>query len=206
VSLIDSLAAALVPSLCPACARPCPAEVVICARCARRRRTATPLRGAGPPGIDRTWSAAPHEGVARDLVATLKFRALLPVAGLIAERILGLAPRHLLSGELVPVPTARGRSLRRGFDPAVEIPPRSRPPDCRRGPASAAAAPGGRWEGAEASVSAGRRGSRQLPRPHAAPSSSTTSSQLDPLGGRAAPARSERSAVRVSAQPIERRY
>jgi hypothetical protein len=154
VSLIDSLAAALVPSLCPACARPCPAEVVICARCARRRRTATPLRGAGPPGIDRTWSAAPHEGVARDLVATLKFRALLPVAGLIAERILGLAPRHLLSGELVPVPTARGRSLRRGFDPAVEIPPRSRPPDCRRGPASAAAAPGGRWEGAAAPRSA----------------------------------------------------
>ncbi|HEX6754172.1 MAG TPA: phosphoribosyltransferase family protein [Solirubrobacterales bacterium] len=71
--------------------------------------------------MDRTWSSAPHEGVARDLVAALKFRRLLPVAGTMAERIQWLAPASLLSGAIVPVPTATLRSLGRGFDPAAEI-------------------------------------------------------------------------------------
>ena len=115
------MTAALLPSLCAACGRSCEDGSVVCARCARRLAAAAPLRGAGPSGVDRAWSAAPYEGVARDLVASLKFRALLPVAGLMAERILWLAPGHMLSGEVVPVPTARARSVRRGFDPAGEI-------------------------------------------------------------------------------------
>jgi predicted amidophosphoribosyltransferase len=89
--------------------------------CGRRLAAAEPLRGAGPPGVDRAWSSAPHDGVVRDLVVSLKFRRLLPVAGLMAERIHWLAPAWLLSGEIVPVPTARLRSLARGFDPAAEI-------------------------------------------------------------------------------------
>lgn len=80
-----------------------------------------PLEGAGPPGVDRAWSSVPHEGVARDLVAALKFRRLLPVADLIADRIHWLAPGSLLSGTIVPVPTARLRSAGRGFDPAAEL-------------------------------------------------------------------------------------
>jgi predicted amidophosphoribosyltransferase len=59
--------------------------------------------------------------VPRDLVAALKFRHLLPVAELIADRIQWLAPSSLLSGAVVPVPTARLRVLQRGFDPAAEI-------------------------------------------------------------------------------------
>jgi predicted amidophosphoribosyltransferase len=59
--------------------------------------------------------------VARDLVGALKFRRLLPVADLIAERIEWLAPASLLSGAIVPVPTSPLRSWRRGFDPAAEI-------------------------------------------------------------------------------------
>jgi predicted amidophosphoribosyltransferase len=55
------------------------------------------------------------------LVAALKFRRLLPVAELIADRIHWLAPTTVLSGALVPVPTARSRSLARGFDPASVI-------------------------------------------------------------------------------------
>jgi predicted amidophosphoribosyltransferase len=120
-SVLEALATVLLPSLCAACGRPCPAEAVLCPRCARRLEEASPFRGPGPAGIDRAWSAAPHDGVARDLVAALKFRALLPVAGLMAERILRHAPAHLLSGEIVPVPTARGRGIRRGFDPAGEV-------------------------------------------------------------------------------------
>ncbi len=117
--LIDAVAKALVPTLCVACGRP--AERLLCRSCERRLGEAAPLRGAGPAGIDAAFSAAPHEGVARDLVVALKFRALLPAAALMAEQIAQQAPGHILSGDVVPVPTARGRSIRRGFDPAVEI-------------------------------------------------------------------------------------
>lgn len=67
---------------------------------------ADPLLGQGPPGLDRVWSSAPHEGVAGNLVAALKFRRLLPVADLMADRIQWLAPAHILSGTIVPVPAA----------------------------------------------------------------------------------------------------
>jgi len=121
VSLVRDLAADLLPSLCAACGRSCRSGAVLCTRCSRRLGEAEPLAGAGPPGLDRAWSAAAHQGVARDLVAALKFRRLLPVAELIAERIAWLAPSELLSGAVVPVPTATLRVARRGFDPAAEI-------------------------------------------------------------------------------------
>jgi predicted amidophosphoribosyltransferase len=121
VSLMDVISLGLVPSLCAACGRSCRAQAVICTRCERRLAVAAPIAGTGPPGLDRAWSSAPHEGAARELVAALKFRRLLPVAELIADRIHWLAPRSLLSGELVPVPAARMRSLARGFDPTAEI-------------------------------------------------------------------------------------
>jgi predicted amidophosphoribosyltransferase len=118
---IHAVATGLIPALCAACGRGCRPGAVLCTRCTRRLAEAEPLRGHGPPGLDRAWSSAGHEGVARDLVAALKFRRLLPVAGLIAERVEWLAPASLLSGVIVPVPTARLRSLQRGFDPAAEI-------------------------------------------------------------------------------------
>lgn len=118
---LHSVAAGFLPSLCAACGRSCRPGAVVCTRCARRLGGATPLEGSGPPGLDRAWSSASHEGVSRDLVAALKFRRLLPVAELIAERIQWLAPSSLLSGTVVPVPTARLRALQRGFDPAAEI-------------------------------------------------------------------------------------
>ncbi len=118
---LQVVAAALIPPLCAACGRGCRSGAVLCNRCARRLADAEPLAGSGPPGLDRAWSSAPHEGVARDLVAALKFRRLLPVAATMAERIEWLAPASLLSGTIVPVPTARLRSLGRGFDPAAEI-------------------------------------------------------------------------------------
>ncbi len=121
VKLLHAVAAGLAPPLCAACGRSCRVEAIVCTRCARRLAAAEPLRGAGPPGLDRVWSAAPHEGVARGLVTALKFRRLLPVAGLMAERIHWLVPAELLSGTIVPVPTAPLRSLARGFDPAAEI-------------------------------------------------------------------------------------
>ena len=116
-----AIAAGLLPALCAACGRSCRPCALLCTRCSRRLAGAVPLAGVGPHGLDRVWSSASHETVARDLVAALKFRRLLPVADLMAERIEWLAPATLLSGEIVPVPTAPLRSLRRGFDPATEI-------------------------------------------------------------------------------------
>jgi predicted amidophosphoribosyltransferase len=111
----------LVPPLCAACGRLGPRGTRLCDACARRLAEARPLCGAGPPGVDRAWSSAPHEGVARSLVVALKFRHLLPVARLMADRIERLAPPALASGTIVPVPTAPARVLLRGFDPAAEI-------------------------------------------------------------------------------------
>jgi competence protein ComFC len=121
MGVLHVLAEGLIPSICAACGRSSRPGAVVCTRCGRRLATADPIRGSGASGVDRAWSSAPHEGVARDLVAALKFRRLLPVAELMAERIEWLAPANLLSGEIVPVPTARLRSLARGFDPAAEI-------------------------------------------------------------------------------------
>jgi predicted amidophosphoribosyltransferase len=116
-----SLFSELIPALCAACGRGCRPGAVLCTRCGRRLAEAEPLAGRGASGLDRVWSSAPHEGVARDLISALKFRRLLPVAEVMAERIEWLAPEGLLSGAIVPVPSTRLRSLGRGFDPAAEI-------------------------------------------------------------------------------------
>lgn len=118
---LRALAAALVPPLCAACGRSCPRPGILCSRC-RRELEALPAPGGGPPpGLDAAFSTAVHDGVSRQLVAALKFRSLLPVAGLMAERIALLAPPGALAGDLVPVPAAPLRLLRRGFDPAAEL-------------------------------------------------------------------------------------
>jgi predicted amidophosphoribosyltransferase len=121
MEILQAVATAIVPPLCAACGRSCRPEAVVCTRCGRRLSAAEPLLGKGPPGLDRAWSSASHDGVARDLVAALKFRRLLPVADLMADRIQWLAPAHMLSGAIVPVPPAPPRLRRRGFDPAGEL-------------------------------------------------------------------------------------
>lgn len=121
MEILDAIAGTLVPPLCASCGRACRPEAVLCSRCGRRLAAAEPLLGKGPPGLDRAWSSAPHEDVARNLVAALKFRRLLPVAEVMADRIHWLAPAHMLSGAVVPVPAAPSRLRSRGFDPAGEL-------------------------------------------------------------------------------------
>jgi predicted amidophosphoribosyltransferase len=72
-------------------------------------------------GLDVAWSAAPYEGVPRELVAALKFRRLMPLARRAAEAIAAEAPAGLVAGDLVPVPPAPWRLRVRGLDPAEEI-------------------------------------------------------------------------------------
>jgi predicted amidophosphoribosyltransferase len=121
MKLLQAVVSGLAPDLCAVCGRPCRPAAVLCSRCGRRLAAAESLLGPGPPGLDRAWSSAPHEDVARSLVAALKFRRLLPVAALIAERVQWLAPAHMLSGTVVPAPTPAARLRQRGFDPAGEI-------------------------------------------------------------------------------------
>jgi predicted amidophosphoribosyltransferase len=121
VDLLQTAIAAIAPPLCATCGRSCRPQTVVCGRCGRRLAAAEPLLSSGPQGLDRVWSSAPHEGVARSLVAALKFRHLLPVAELMADRIQWLAPAHMLSGTVVAVPPAPLRLRRRGFDPAGEL-------------------------------------------------------------------------------------
>jgi ComF family protein len=121
MEIAAAAALVLVPPLCAACGRSCRPEAVVCTRCGRRLAAAEPFLGSGPAGLDRAWSSAPYEDVARNLVAALKFRRLRPVAELMAERIEWLAPAQMLSGAIVPVPPAPVRLRRRGFDPAGEL-------------------------------------------------------------------------------------
>jgi predicted amidophosphoribosyltransferase len=121
MGLLQVASSLVAPPLCAACGRGCRSEAVICTRCSRALAAAAAILAGGPQGIDRVWSSASHDGVARSLVGALKFRRLLPVAGLMADRIHWLAPGHLLGGAVVPVPAAPPRLRRRGFDPAGEL-------------------------------------------------------------------------------------
>ena len=121
MEILHAVASGIAPALCASCGRSCRLEAIVCTRCGRRLAAAEPLLGKGPPGLDRAWSSAPHEGVVRNLVAALKFRHLLPVADLMADRIQWRAPAHMLSGAIVPAPPAPSRLRRRGFGPAGEL-------------------------------------------------------------------------------------
>jgi predicted amidophosphoribosyltransferase len=121
MGILHAASLLVAPPLCAACGRSCRAEAVICTRCSRTLAAAPPILSAGPEGIDRAWSSASHDGIARSLVGALKFRRLLPVADLMADRIHWLAPGHLLGGTVVPVPSAPPRLRSRGFDPAGEL-------------------------------------------------------------------------------------
>jgi predicted amidophosphoribosyltransferase len=126
VPIVDLLA----PPLCAACRRP--ARGQICGECLRRLpwlrghrcpRCALPRHRSGCPAaaaaFDRAWAPLAYEGPARELVRALKFRAALPVAGLMAAHLAANLPADLRACALVPVPPHQGRLRRRGFDPAA---------------------------------------------------------------------------------------
>src|SRR3954469_20503986 len=135
----------LAPPACGACRGPTDGRLV-CGPCLRALpwlrghrcpRCALPRHRAGCPAaasaFDRAWAPLAYEGAARDLVRALKFRAALPVAGLMAAHMAANLPfdlRRPPSEEspratsraafgIVPVPPHRGRLRRRGFDPAA---------------------------------------------------------------------------------------
>lgn len=118
--MLDELLALVAPPACAVCGDGCEVRRRICERCERALRGRAPI-SSSVPGIDETWSAAPYEGTARQLVGAVKFRARVGLADDAAALIATRVPARLLRGAIVPVPAAPARRRRRGFDAAEAI-------------------------------------------------------------------------------------
>jgi len=105
---------ALFPLVCPGCGT-ATARGALCAPCAARLRK--PVKAPPPIGVD-VWSAPfAYEGVARELVARVKYRNARAVVPWLATAMAGTVDPAGL--ELVTwAPTSRERRRDRGFDPA----------------------------------------------------------------------------------------
>lgn len=115
--VLRALAGLVVPPACSICDSPVAPSYPICARCRRALSALGPLRSS--VGDLDVLSAARYEGVARRLVARLKFSSRLGLAAVAAEGMLAAADAHLTAGVvLVPVPAAPSRQRARGFDTA----------------------------------------------------------------------------------------
>jgi ComF family protein len=132
----SELVALIVPPACVACRAPLArASLRLCGDCTRALpwlparvcpRCGLPAHRRGCPAAGaafaRAWSPLAYDGVARSLVAALKFRAALPVAALMAAHMAANLPADLrVARVLVPVPPQAARRRRRGFDPAAEL-------------------------------------------------------------------------------------
>jgi len=137
MSLLAELLALVAPPSCPGCRRALVrADERLCAACVRGLpwllpgcvRCGLPVhRGSACPAasaaFSRAWAPMAYQGVARELVGALKFRAALPVADLMAAHMAATLPAVLrgLDAALVPVPPQRARRRARGYDPAGEL-------------------------------------------------------------------------------------
>jgi len=104
--------ASLLPLACPGCGRPADP---VCDRC-RASLAPAPL-ATPPPGVDDWAAPFAYAGVARELVARVKYRRMHAATAWLAA---AMAP---LVGPPLPavvtwVPTTRGRRRERGFDHA----------------------------------------------------------------------------------------
>jgi ComF family protein len=133
--VLAELTALFVPPACATCGRPVAAADLLCGDCRRHlpwlrgprcERCALPAACHPCPArraaFERSWAPVAHSGSARAAVQALKFRGALPLAELMAAQIAASAPPALLHADaIVPVPPARERARRRGFDPAALI-------------------------------------------------------------------------------------
>jgi predicted amidophosphoribosyltransferase len=116
--VLDALLTAVFPLVCPGCAR---RGDPVCRGCGERVH---PAPAAPPPaGVDAWWAAFAYEGVAREVVARVKYRgarAAVPwladamVAAMVEAGIDRLPAAHVVTW----APTSRERRRARGFDPA----------------------------------------------------------------------------------------
>jgi predicted amidophosphoribosyltransferase len=111
--MLRTLTEVLLPGSCPGCGAP--AEPV-CEAC--RRTLRPPPRHATPPGLDELVIAFAYEGVARELVARVKYRNARGAVAWLAEAMLaGLCPTSAVD-VVTWAPTTPARRRERGFDHA----------------------------------------------------------------------------------------
>jgi ComF family protein len=117
--MLRAVASLVAPPLCALCAKPCEYPDSICRHCERRVGALRPSRFTLPGGLE-VISAGPYEGVARDLVAKMKFASRLTLAEVAAERMLR-AWGATREGWIVSVPPAPARERARGYDVAYAL-------------------------------------------------------------------------------------
>lgn len=110
--MAPDLLAALLPLACPGCGA---AAEPICPRCASELRPAP--SAAAPRGVDEWFAAFAYEGVARELVARVKYRGAHAVVGWLAAAMAPLVPPPL-PDVVTWAPTTPARRRERGFDHA----------------------------------------------------------------------------------------
>ena len=131
---LAELLAVVVPPACVVCGASLPrAELWLCVVCTRalpwlpvrtcpRCGLVSHRRGcpAAHAAFARAWAPLAHDGVAREIVAALKFRGALPVAALMAAHVAANLPADLRAGApaaLVPVPSQAVRAPGEGSTP-----------------------------------------------------------------------------------------
>jgi predicted amidophosphoribosyltransferase len=110
--VLDRLVAFVFPLACPGCGQR--AEPV-CDTCAATLRPAVPAHP--PAGVDDWAAPFAYEGVARELVARVKYRGMHAVVGWLADAMAPLVGLPVAS-VVTWVPTTPGRRRERGFDHA----------------------------------------------------------------------------------------
>lgn len=108
----------ILPPLCPGCSRAVESGEMLCGRCMAGLNRAAVIRADPPEDVDAIVSCAPHEGVARQLLAAYKFRRVTSLGRLISGYMADLAGPVEQNQVVVPVPANRIRKRIRGFDPA----------------------------------------------------------------------------------------
>jgi predicted amidophosphoribosyltransferase len=141
VEILSSFLDALTPPLCVLCRGPpgglpwlcadCAARLELargpaCLRCGTPRPLPAPLCGACPDWPARlvaARAAAPHAGVARELVHALKFKRVLAAARPLGHLVAAAARQLALPDGVAvcPVPLHWWKRRQRGFNQAVEI-------------------------------------------------------------------------------------
>jgi ComF family protein len=138
-ALARAVVSLVVPPVCAGCGEPELSGRAVCPGCERRIvhlpgprcRKCGALVGRACDrcgecrgrslAFDRAWSAFAYEGVPRRLVAALKSRGTVAVAGFMGAVIADGAPAALLRGAVVPVPAHPRRSRRHGFNQAAAL-------------------------------------------------------------------------------------
>jgi predicted amidophosphoribosyltransferase len=109
--MLRAVVDAVLPPVCPGCGR---AGAVVCDGCAPALRPAAP--GAVPAGLDGLSALYAYDGVARELIARVKYRNARAAVAWLAPR---MADRATAPVDVVTwAPTTPDRRRARGFDHA----------------------------------------------------------------------------------------